>query len=129
MDMSQDKTVMYISIAAVFMAILGSATGFFFYSSLSNSSQAKVLSESVSQNVDEELFVNGADAQGKLVEGGVDGEGTHKLERPEGEPVYLLSTVLDLDSFIGKEVQIWGNTISSTKADWLMDVGRVKIIK
>ena len=67
-------------------------------------------------------------AEGTLEEGGIEGEGTHHLVR-EGGPsksVYLTSTVIDLQSFAGKKVQVWGETISARKAGWLMDVGRVE---
>lgn len=68
---------------------------------------------------------------GKLVKGGIDGEGTYHLERDGGpsQNVYLSSTVIDLASFEGKKVQIWGNTLSGKKAGWLMDVGKVKVVE
>ena len=68
-------------------------------------------------------------ATGVLEEGGLNGEGSHKLLRPGGnsQTVYLTSTVLDLDQFIGHKVTVWGDTYSAQKAGWLMDVGRVKI--
>lgn len=70
-------------------------------------------------------------AEGILREGGVDGEGTHHLERGFGpeKDVYLISTVIDLQTFVGKRVKVWGETISAQKAGWLMDVGRIKVIE
>jgi len=70
-------------------------------------------------------------AEGVLEVGGIDGEGTHKLLREGGpsQTVYLTSSVLDLDQFTGKKVQIWGETFKAQKAGWLMDVGRVKILE
>lgn len=68
-------------------------------------------------------------AEGTLEEGGVNGEGTHHLVR-EGGPsqnVYLTSTVIDLSAFVGKKVQVWGQTIGARKAGWLMDVGKIKV--
>jgi len=76
---------------------------------------------------DEETFRD--TAEGKLEEGGVNGEGTHHLVR-EGGPsqnVYPTSTVIDLQSFVNKTVQVWGETISARKAGWLMDVGKIKV--
>lgn len=70
-------------------------------------------------------------AEGILKPGGINGEGTHHLVR-EGGPsqyVYLTSTVVDLESFSGKKVQVWGETISARKAGWLMDVGKIKVIE
>lgn len=69
-------------------------------------------------------------AEGQLQKGGIDGEGTHKLIRPGGDSqtVYLTSTVLDLDQFVGKKVRVWGQTYSAKTAGWLMDVGRVQVL-
>lgn len=69
-------------------------------------------------------------AEGDLEAGGVNGEGTHKLLRPGGESqtVYLTSSVLDLNDFVGKKVKVWGQTFSAQKAGWLMDVGRVEVL-
>ena len=70
-------------------------------------------------------------AEGVLKEEGVDGEGTHHLERPGGvsQNVYLTSSVVDLDQFIDKKVQVFGETFASKKAGWFMDVGKVKILE
>jgi len=68
------------------------------------------------------------EAEGVLVEGGIEGEGTHHLER-EGGPskyVYLTSTVMDLQTMVGKKVHVWGETLSPVKASWLMDVVKIK---
>ncbi len=58
-------------------------------------------------------------------------EGTYKLLREGGpsQTVYLMSSALDLDNFVGRKIQIWGETFSSRKVAWLMDVGRVKVLK
>jgi hypothetical protein len=68
---------------------------------------------------------------GKLIKGGIDGEGQYHLERDGGptQNVYLTSTVIDLASFEGKKIQVWGNTLSGKKAGWLMDVGKVKVVE
>lgn len=70
-------------------------------------------------------------ATGTLKAGGIKGEGTFHLERPGGETqtVYLTSTVIDLSTFAGKKVQIWGQTYAGKNTPWLMDVGRVKVIE
>lgn len=67
-------------------------------------------------------------ATGKLVKGGIDGEGTHHLERTGGESqnVYLTSSIVDLDQFVGKRVKVYGQTFASQHAGWLMDVGKVE---
>lgn len=70
-------------------------------------------------------------AEGVLENGGIDGEGTHHLVR-EGGPsqnVYLTSSVVDLDQFVGKKVEVWGETNKGIKAGWLMDVGKIKVLE
>lgn len=68
-------------------------------------------------------------AQGVLKEGGINGEGTYHLEREGGasKNVYLTSSMVDLGLFTGKKVDIWGETIASKKAGWLMDVAKIKV--
>lgn len=69
-------------------------------------------------------------AEGLLKSGGIDGEGSHRLERNGGvsQYVYLTSSVIDLDQFLNKEVKVWGETFEAQKAGWLMDVGRLEIL-
>lgn len=69
--------------------------------------------------------------EGVLVEGGLDGEGTHHLDRGAGpdKMVYLTSSVINLDNWVGKKVRVWGNTMTAQKAPWLMDVGKIKVIE
>lgn len=70
-------------------------------------------------------------AEGKLEKGGIEGEGSHKLIRDPKRPdqtVYLTSSVVDLNQFIGKKVRVWGQTYTAQKAGWLMDVGKVEIL-
>lgn len=57
-------------------------------------------------------------------------EGSHKLLRPGGpsQTAYLTSSVVDLGQFLGKCVQVWGETFAAQKVGWLMDVGRVKVL-
>lgn len=68
-------------------------------------------------------------ATGVLTKGGIGNEGTHHLERDGGpsKNVYLTSSVIDLESFVGKKVEAWGETLASRKAGWLMDVARVQV--
>jgi hypothetical protein len=68
-------------------------------------------------------------ATGTIKSGGIGNEGTHHLEREGGvsQNVYLTSSVIDLSSFEGKKVQIWGQTLASKKAGWLMDVAKVQV--
>ena len=77
---------------------------------------------------DESTFKDSA--QGYLVEGGVNGEGTHSLLRIGGvsQTVALNSSVTDLDKLVGMDVEVWGETFAGDKSGWLMDVGRIKVI-
>lgn len=70
-------------------------------------------------------------AQGYLEAGGINGEGSHRLLRPGGEDqtVYLTSSITDLDPLVGMEVKVYGETFKGQKAGWLMDVGRVEVVK
>ena len=79
---------------------------------------------------DESQFEEDA-PEGILVEGGLNGEGTHHIDRNAGpdKMVYLTSAVINLDNFVGKKVKVWGNTIAAQDAPWLMDVGKIKSLE
>lgn len=68
-------------------------------------------------------------AEGTLKEGGFEGEGSYHLERPGGksQTVYLTSSAVDLSEYVDKKVKVWGETHTSEKAGWLMDVGYVEL--
>ena len=70
-------------------------------------------------------------ATGTLEKGSINGEGTHILNRAGGvtQRAALTSSVVDLDLFVGKKVEIKGQTNASTKASWLIDVGTIKIVE
>lgn len=69
--------------------------------------------------------------EGVLVEGGANGEGSHHLLRPGGpdQNVYLTSSTVDLNLFVGDKVEVMGETFAAQRAGWLMDVGRVKVLE
>jgi len=122
-------------ILSFLVVLLGSLTGFFL-SELGNKTSSEETLKKVSE--DQDLNVDQVDdsqfsdtASGILAEGGIDGEGNYHLERPGGpsQNVYLTSTVIDLKKFVGKKVQVWGQTLSGMKAGWLIDVVRIKEIK
>jgi hypothetical protein len=68
---------------------------------------------------------------GVIKSGGVNGEGTHTLDREGGadQDAALTSSVVDLDLFVGKTVEVKGETNASRKAGWFMDVGAIKILE
>ena len=116
----------------VVMLVLGVLSGLFLSKqtnpATSNKAKTKVIqSDRIVGSTDKEAFPDSA--TGILRKGGVDGEGTHHLER-EGGPsqnVYLTSSVLDMSQFVDKEVTVWGETFSAEKAGWLMDVGLLEL--
>ncbi len=73
----------------------------------------------------------GDSATGTIKAGGINGDGTHTLERQGGatQNAALTSSVVDLDLFVGKKVEVKGETNDSAKAGWLMDVGSIKILE
>lgn len=70
-------------------------------------------------------------AEGTIEKGGLDGEGSHKLIRDGGpsQTAYLVSSVVDLDEYVGKKVRVWGQTMGAKKVSWLMDVGKIERLK
>ncbi len=78
---------------------------------------------------DEKTFKDSA--EGTLREGGTKGEGSHHLERPGGESqnVYLTSSTVSLDDYVGKKIKVWGQTFDAQRAGWLMDVGRLELLE
>ena len=70
-------------------------------------------------------------AEGILMAGGIDGEGSHHIERGSNKTqwVYVTSSVVDLDLLVGDRVTIWGETNQGKKAGWLMDVGKLKVLQ
>jgi hypothetical protein len=128
------KKMMPLVLGSLVVVLLGVATGWL----LSGNTFGKQTTGAVNQGtkvtaneagiVDENSF-DGDTAEGILEEEGIGGEGTHHLV-VEGGPskyVYLTSSVIDLESFVGKKVMVWGQTLSSKKAGWLMDVAKVKV--
>jgi hypothetical protein len=129
-----NKTTLVYALVALLVVVAGAGTGWLLSgktSVLSNGQGGPSTTKPGAKEAgiaDEATFRD--TAEGILEEGGVDGEGTHHLVR-EGGPskyVYLTSTVIDLESFVGKNVQVWGETISAQTAGWLMDVGKVKVL-
>ncbi|HEX8923337.1 MAG TPA: hypothetical protein VF828_01205 [Patescibacteria group bacterium] len=70
-------------------------------------------------------------ATGTIEKGSINGEGTHILNREGGvtQRAALTSAAVDLDLFVGKKVEVKGETQSSTKVGWLLDVGTIKILE
>ncbi|MBU1085437.1 MAG: hypothetical protein ABIJ43_01850 [Candidatus Beckwithbacteria bacterium] len=120
----------------LFLVFLGVGTGYGLYS-FKKPKAVKKLSTEISGVLetgdtfgvmDEDAFRDVA--EGEMAAEGIDGEGSHHLIREGGESkyVYLTSSIIDLDQFIGKKVKVWGETFEAQKAGWLMDVGRLEVL-
>ncbi len=129
-----DKTIYCI----VLISILGVVSGYLLFSFTGKKEMFKTSFSDQGSMTEVKSVVGSKDTQtfrdsakGKLEKGSLDGEGTHKLIRSGGESqtVYLTSSVLNLDDFIGKNVRVWGETHAAKKAGWFMDVGRVEILE
>lgn len=70
-------------------------------------------------------------AEGVLLAGGINGEGSHRIVRDGGESqtVYLTSSIVDLTMFVNHKVVVKGETFKAQRAGWLMDVGQVKVLE
>ena len=68
---------------------------------------------------------------GTLEKGSINGEGTHILKRDGGDTqrVSLTSSAVDLDLFIGRKIEVKGETNASNKTAWLLDVGVVNVLE
>ena len=121
----------YIFSVYLILTVLGIGTGYIlsgkgFSGHQSSRSSLQIDTGKVVGSADTKTFKDSA--VGTIEQGGIDGEGTHKLIREGGpsQTVYLTSSVVDLDQFIGKKVTVWGQTMAAQKAGWLMDVGKVE---
>ncbi len=70
-------------------------------------------------------------AIGTIEAGSINGVGTHILEREGGatQRASLTSSTVDLDLFVGRKVEIKGQTNASNKTGWFLDVGTVKVLE
>lgn len=90
---------------------------------------AKVVVGKVYGSTDASTF--NTSAEGVLLVGGVNGEGSFHIAREGGESqnVYLTSSVVDLNLFVNHKVIVKGETFKAQRAGWLMDVGQVKVLE
>lgn len=105
----------------------------------SSSTQAPLSADKISSANDIEIGklygqVNGDfsdTATGTIEKGSINGIGTHILNRQGGasQRASLTSSTVDLDLFVGKLVEIKGQTNTSDKTSWLLDVGSIKVLE
>jgi hypothetical protein len=128
-EMKKGPTLTYCGI----MVVMGIVAGWFLsrqmYPSFTNAGTQGMEANPTLSAKDIKTFKDST--EGMLDSGGFDGEGTHKLIREGGpsQTAYLLSSVVDLDQYIGRKVKVYGQTIAAKKASWLMDVGKIEIVK
>lgn len=101
--------------------VLGVLSGFSISNLVVTSSTSVAQEEIMSAGTNDESLLTDS-TEGVLKEGGINDEGTHRIN-----DVTLISTVLDLDNFVGKKVTIWGLAIGSPNVDWLIDVAKIKV--
>ena len=120
----------------VFVFLLGSATGYMVAklrpvsqkTSRNTGTVVKDASGNKAGIIDKKTFSD--TATGILRDGGMEGEGSHHLERgAKDQTAYLTSSTVDLTPYVGKKVQVWGQTNTGQKTGWLMDVGYIEIVK
>jgi hypothetical protein len=131
------KATFFMILSSFLVVVLGVVTGWFLAgkgktvaNESNNSSQTSSNKEIEEAGLgDEKSYAS--TTEGVLKKGGIKGEGTHYIDRGLGENkyVYLTSSVVDLDSFVDKKVTVWGETISAKYASWMIDVGKIKVVK
>lgn len=127
-----NKKNMMLAVGAVLVVLAGVLTGWQL-SGVTMGNEAGIPASVTKNATGNEAGIETAECktevEGSLEEGGIEGEGTHHLVRSAdaSKNVYLGSTVIDLQSFVGKKVKVTGQTISGKKAGWLMDVCKIKI--
>lgn len=136
-----NKQRIFYLLITLLVVVLGIGTGWLLsgrnISSKTSEKRAEQVQEQASGEkgeagiADESVFSEKQSPEGILLEGGIKGEGTHHLDRGMGEMkyVYLTSTVINLQDFVGKKVKVWGETLSAVSAGWLMDVGKIKVLE
>ncbi|MDP2637756.1 MAG: hypothetical protein Q8P26_01695 [Candidatus Levybacteria bacterium] len=127
------KLFIFLIVAVVF----GGITGYVF--SIQGEKKEAITNGSIkSSDISKGMIVGSDDtklfkdtAVGSLKGGGINGEGQFHLVRPGGDSqnVYLTSSTVDLSKFVGKEIKVWGQTQTAQYAGWLMDVGRIEVLK
>lgn len=134
MNSSKPKKTFFLIITILVAILLGGAAGYMIKNATTSSptiakdgTSQKTGGSSAYGTKDTKLYPDSA--TGTLREGGIEGEGTHRIERPGGpsQNVYVTSSTIDLGTLEGKKITVWGKTYASTKAGWLMDVGYVEV--
>ncbi len=123
-------------IPILIIVILGVVTGFLFSRKAAPGvSVGSQLVQTVQTTKEEgvtnlALFPDQAVGTVKINDGKITKEGSHILIRDGiGQNAYLTSSVIDLNKYLDKKIQVWGKTYGAQKAGWLMDIGRIKLVE
>jgi hypothetical protein len=137
-DFKSGKLKEIIVPVIIILAIIGAGalSGYFLANrkvgpvSIGSAGGAEVAKGSKEVGVKDGNFKDTAEGRLEVNDGEVVAEGSHKLIRPGGQSqtAYLTSSIIDLNQFVGKCVQVWGETFAAQQAGWLMDVGRLKVL-
>lgn len=135
-ELEQEKTTMKINSKViigvyVILILLGIGTGYLLANRGPGGATAvkTIQTDKVVGSTDTQTFKDSA--EGVIEAGGSNGEGSHKLLREGGpsQTAYLVSSVVDLDQYVGKKVRVWGQTMAAKKVSWLMDVGKLELLE
>ena len=129
------KYKVLLVIATLGIVAVGAGTGYLLSKSDGRVSGAESVNNQMVKNdkevgsLDTKTFRD--TATGVIEKNRTNGVGTHKLIRDGGpsQTIYMVSSVVDLDQFDGKKVEVWGETQKVAKVSWFMDIGRVKIVE
>ncbi len=132
-DMKTQSQTMIFVVYGV-LVVLGIGTGYLLSTTVRNTSSSfskmTVVKTQTTEGIsDAKTFRDSA--EGIIEKGGTNGEGTHKLIREGGvsQTAFLVSSVIDLDEYIGKKIKVFGETFAAKKAAWLMDVGKIELLQ
>lgn len=126
------NTKLLVIISAVSIILLGSGLGLL----VSRKKSLKIEGASTEQLVktDKQAGIKnckGDQATGTLEKTSGKEQGTHKLIREGGpsQTIYMVSSVIDLEEYVGKKMDICGDTQKLQGVSWFMDVTQVKIVE
>jgi hypothetical protein len=132
------KGIIFGAVFAVLIILSGLATGFGLSRLVAGVGSQPVVNGKTVEMVktdgeegvaDASIYPDSATGELRVNDGKLVPEGSHVLIRPGGvsQSVYLTSSIVNLDKYVGKNVQVWGQTFKGQKAGWLMEVGRIKV--
>ncbi len=138
LDTAQKRSPMKTLIIVILIILAGIGSGYGLNRKTSSTAGMKSTADASKEGLkvgdvfgsnDEKSFKD--PAEGVLVKGGIEGEGSHHLLRPGGptQNLFLTSSIVDLDLFVDHKIKVWGETFAAQKAGWLMDVGRIEVVE